>query len=380
MNYDFLQDLLTFTDFIAFIFFMCSVGYLFIFAIFSLKNKKGTFKKTKKNYRYLVVFTSNKFDENIQKSVKSFLNQNFSKSNYDIVLISRNVTKANESAFDGLPVTLIKCNEPGHFRGQMLETVLSKTESSYDVIVVMKRGDTVEANFLDEINKAYHSGGMAIQTHHMLKDPKTNTAILNALSKEINNSIFRKGHVNLGFSAGLIGSGMAFDYSWFKENITKVKQKGLTKQLETILLKQGVFIEYLEDVYTFDEKIRYPSDFYEERQHWYSSNIYSLTNALKDFPKAVLAGNFDFCDKIIQWILPSRFLLIFVIAVVAVTLLFVRWYLSIKWFGLLFLLFLTFDLSIPHKYHNTRFFFAIIALPSLFISTLMNSIGIGNKK
>jgi hypothetical protein len=372
MSHEFLQDVLTWADFVLFFFFMCSVSYLLVFAIFSLGKRKGKFKKARKDYRFLIAFTTNVIDENIHKSIQSFLQQHFPKENVDLAVYAEKVSDSSSASLQDLPVTLVERQNGERFRSEMLEAVLDKMDSNYDIVVVMKAGDTVDPSFLEEINRAYHSGGMAIQAHRMLKKPKTSTAILSAVSEEINNSIFRRGHVNLGFSAGLIGSGMAFNYQWFRQNITRVKSVGLTKQLETILLKQGIFIEYLENTCTYDEKSHTASDFYEERQHWYSAQRYSLSNALRDFPKALLAGNFDFCDKIIQWILPSRFILLFFIALFAVAMFFYDWYLSIKWFGLLFGLFLVFDLSIPTRFQNTRTFLALFSMPVLLLSTFIN--------
>lgn len=74
------------------------------------------------------------------------------------------------------------------------------------------------------------------------------------VSEEINNSIFRSGHTRLGFSSALIGSGMAFDYDWLIQYIYKATHVGVDKQLESMLLSQNIYIEFLEDVYTYDEK------------------------------------------------------------------------------------------------------------------------------
>ncbi|MDD4923166.1 MAG: glycosyltransferase family 2 protein [Bacteroidales bacterium] len=374
------RSLVNWADFIIFFIFLCSVGYLFIFAVSSLKNQKNVYRKAKKQYRYLVVFTTHQIDDRIYKSVNSFLDQNFPKDLYKIVIACRSLTESDKQKLNDLPVTVVTCQIGDPSRAIMFESVLKQMDSNYDVIVVMKQGNSVDPNFLEEINKAYYSGGMAIQTHRILKNPKTNTAILNAVSEEINNSIFRRGHVRMGFSAGLIGSGMAFNYIWFKNNITKVVHEGLTKQLEAILLKQGVFIEYLEKVYTYDEKGGSVSAFNKQRQDWYSTKRYTLRDAAKDFPKALLAGNFDFCDKIIQWLLPSRFILLVNICIIAIALIFFDWTLSIKWFILLLILLLVFDLSIPSRYRNARTMIALIAFPLLFLSTLMNTLKIrGNR-
>jgi len=372
MEYKVWHQLLTTADFILFFLFMCAVGYLFIFAIFSFKNQKVNFKKTNKKYRFLILFTAHKIDENIYKSLDSFYNQDFPDQNFDIAIAAGKVSDSAEKEFDRSPVTLIKSPGDERFRSGILEYTLQKIHSEYDIIVIMKAGNTVDPNFLEEINKAYHSGVMAVQTHFTSKNLKTSTAILNALSQEINNSIFRRGHVNLGFSAGLIGSGMAFNYEWFRKNISKVKKNGLTKQLETLLLRQGIFIEYLENIYTYDERKRSSSKSSGHRQHWYSAKFYSLGSAITELPKAFLAGNFDFCDKIIQWIIPSRFFLLFTIGIISIVLIFIDWTLCLKWFGLLFVILLVFDLSIPTKFHNSRTFFALFSLPILYISNFIN--------
>jgi len=236
----------------------------------------------------------------------------------------------------------------------------------------MKPNNTGDNTFLEEINKAYHAGGMVVQTHRVSKNIKTNTAILNAISEEINNSLFRRGHARLGFSSALIGSGMAFNYQWLKDNISKVKRGGLTKQLEAVLLKQGVFIEYFEHVYTYDEKVKNVSAFNDQRRGWYTSERYSLKKALKDFPKALFAGNFDYCDKIFQWMMPSKILLIPLIILFAIIIPIFDWSLSIKWWVLLFVLIFSFSISVPEKYLNLRTFWAMIAFPLLSISILRN--------
>jgi len=367
MDINEVYNIIIWVDGILFSLILCAVCYFFIFAIFSFKKQKINFKKTKKQYHFLIIFTSREIDDTIYKSLKSFYDQDFPDVNYDIAVVSKHISEAAEREYKDSPVILIKRPKEEHYRCQVLDYALKQIDKEYDIIVIMKEGNTTDRNFLDEINKAFHSGGMAIQTHYVRKNILSNTAILNALSEEINNSIFRRGHVNLGFSSGLIGSGMAFNYRWFKENIGKVEKNGLTKQLEILLLKQGIFIEYLENLYTYDERDHSQTENTSQRQHWYSAKFSSLIKVIGDLPKAFIVGNFDYCDKIIQWIIPSKFFLLFVILIFAFGLIFFDWILSIKWFGLLFFIMLVIDLTIPQKFQNWRTFFALFSLPILTI-------------
>ena len=49
-------------------------------------------------------------------------------------------------------------------------------------------------NFLKKINAAFAHGYVAVQGHRTAKNMNTSWAILDAVSEEINNNIFRKGH------------------------------------------------------------------------------------------------------------------------------------------------------------------------------------------
>lgn len=56
--------------------------------------------------------------------------------------------------------------------------------------------NTVSPIISDQINDAYYSGcQVVVQTHRQSKDIQTDIEALTALIEEINNAIFRKGHV-----------------------------------------------------------------------------------------------------------------------------------------------------------------------------------------
>lgn len=96
-------------------------------------------------------------------------------------------------------------------------------EGQYDIVLIMNADNVVDTNFLEVVNNTYASGSNAIQTHRIYQERPSNVSILNAITDEINNSILRAGHVNLGLSASLNGSGTAIDFTWFKENIRHLK-------------------------------------------------------------------------------------------------------------------------------------------------------------
>lgn len=97
-----------------------------------------------------------------------------------------------------------------------------------------------------------------------------------------------------------------------------------------------------------------------------------MRDAMRFFPRAFFAGNIDYCDKIFQWKMPSRFLLILYIIAFAVALSFVEFALSLKWIALLIALLFAFLLAIPERFINIRTFFAFLSLPFLIFAVIFD--------
>ena len=197
-------------------------------------------------------------------------------------------------------------------------------------------------------------------------------AILDAISEEINNSIFRKGHVNIGLPSALIGSGMAFDYLWFKDNVKSLSTAGEDKELELLLFKEGIFVDFLDNVMVYDEKIQKEKDFFNQRRRWVATQLGSLYTGLKDLPGAFFPLKIDYIDKIFQWMILPRVIILGGITIASFVCTAIEWELSIKWWILLLLLLSTFAIAIPDFLITNRNIGAIKKIPFLFILMFLN--------
>jgi len=239
-------------------------------------------------------------------------------------------------------------------------------------VAILDADNIVEAAFLQRINDAYDFGIPAMQAHRIAKGGKTDVAILDTVSEEINNSIFREGHVRAGLSSALIGSGMAFDYDWFARHIPMVTSAGEDKELELLLLKEGIYIDYLPDLYVYDEKTTSASAFYRQRRRWIAAQFDLLTRGIRYLPQAIVTGNMDYCDKIFQWMIPPRIVLGGFSFLMGITWVFADWMVSLKWWLVLFLLLSAFSLAMPDELYNASFRKALRKLPVLFFLTVAN--------
>lgn len=130
--------------------------------------------------------------------------------------------------------------------------------NDYDIALVLDADNVVPYDYLSDINDLFANPGVEIvQTHRIAKNMNNDMALLDAISEEINNTIFRLGHAKLGLSAALIGSGMAFRYDLFRDTMLNIKAVGgFDRELELTLLYQGKRFHYLPDTFVFDEKSR----------------------------------------------------------------------------------------------------------------------------
>lgn len=362
-------------DAILFLLFLIAVLYLFIFALFSLKKRKDQYPTAKKKYKFAVLFPAYREDRVILESVQSFLNQDYPREQYDIIVISDQMANTTNQKLRNFSAIVLEIKKPKSTKTNALQLVsryIDENNLLYDIVVIMDADNLVDPDFLNKINDAFYSGCLAVQTHRVAKNKDTNTAVLDAVSEEINNSIFRKGHTRLGFSSALIGSGMAFEYELFRDNIMKAGDVGVDKQLEKSLLIQNIYIEYLENVYTYDEKIKGSSGFYNQRRRWLSNQFSNLFSGISKLPLALLKGNWDYCDKLFQWMMPPRIILFGFIFLFAFLFTWVNWVMAIKWWGLLLLLCITFSMAVPDYLVDNKFKKAITSLPLLFLLMFFN--------
>lgn len=207
----------------------------------------------------------------------------------------------------------------------------------------------------------------------MAKNLNTNLSVLDAVSEEINNSIFRLGHANVGLSAALIGSGMAFGYALFKNIMLTIDAVGgFDRALELSLIKEGKRIYYLPEVDVLDEKVQNHANFSNQRRRWLSAQIHYLGRFIGDVPAAILKGNWDFCDKVFQQMSIPRILLLGMTFVISLFLSFVAGGLAIKWWILFVVLIVALLLAIPSSLFSKQLVVALFELPYSFLLMLRN--------
>lgn len=353
--------------------------YIFIFSLAGLfTKKKKENKATVKQNKFAVLIPGYKEDLVIIDVTQQALNQNYPKDLFDVVIIADSFKPKTITTLKELPIKLVEVSFDVSTKSKALNKAMQTIGDTYEVALVLDADNIMAPTFIEQINQAFHDGFKVVQGHRVAKNTNTSFAILDAISEEVNNHIFRKGHRSLGLSSALIGSGMAFDYSFFKETMSNVEAVGgFDKELELKLLRNGEKIEYLHNALVYDEKVQKAAVFANQRKRWLSAQfVYFQRFIASGIKELVLRGNIDFFDKVYQMVSPPRVLLAGIVTIVTFVYVLLSFWLPESasiltvstevWLAIFTLVVLAFLMAIPLKFYSASTLRAILTLPKAF--------------
>lgn len=321
-------------DWILFVSVAGTVLYLGVFAVASLFSKSHEVQKAKTQNRIVVLIPAYKQDNVIEQTVISILSQAYPQRLFDVTVISDHQDEMTNMRLAQYPITLLTPNFAESTKAKSLQyAILNLPEFKiYDIALILDGDNIVEQDFLQRVNDAFEvAATRAIQLHKISKNRDTTAARMDAIFEEINNAIFRRGHINLGISSALAGSGTAYDFTWFKTNVMKAKSAGEDKELEALLLRQEIFIDYFDNIYVYGEKKRTTTKLNEQRGRWASQQFHNVIRNVKFLPGAIFRKQYDLADKIIQWMLVPRTTMVGIIMLMSAILPFIYLTMAIKW-------------------------------------------------
>ena len=378
-----IQVIITIIDLLLWIIIAANVVYVLFFALASHLPKKTHIPSAISHQpSFLVLIPAYHEDAVIINTVKSFLKQDYPKDLYKLCVISDHMEATTNNQLADLPITLLQPSFENSSKAKALQYAISgikhQTSDIHDFVVILDADNIVASNFLSQLSQISHAD-IAIQCHRTAKNADNDIAALDGLSEEINNSIFRRGHNRIGMSSALIGSGMCFAYRWFKDNVTKLNTAVEDRELEVLLMKQGIYIHYAENIHVMDEKVSNSENFQRQRLRWMSGQVQTLCQMLPYIPKAIITGNINYIDKTVQQALIPRSILIVltpILCIIATLTSYILHHTSyiypLKWWLLLLLLFTAIYFAIPTKQRNRTLFNKMLVLPSLVWKMLSN--------
>ena len=369
-------------DLTFFIIVCMTVVYMGIFAMASMFSHHEDTPKSRKENRFIIFIPAFKNGASAEQTVRYILGQVYPQRLFDVTVVADQLDEMSNFRLAQQPITLLIPNFSKSSRAKSLQLAINNLPQFklYDIAVVLNPGNIVEPEFLNQLNDAYEAAGTkAIQCHMLSQNRDTISARLSAIFEEINNSIFRRGHVTLGLSAAASNSAMAFDFNWFKANIMTTKTTWDDKELEARLLRQHIFVDYFDDIMVFSEKTRKAEDFSRQRGRWLMSQLSTIIRNIRFLPWAIIQRHYDLVDKIIQWMLIPRIIMMGIIILMGIFMPFIYFSLAIKWWALFAIVLFIFALATPNYLVDDKWDYTFFSIPMILLSFLLAKTTIGKK-
>lgn len=366
------------------------IVYLFILAAAGRFGKLRKYSSHPDKARIALLIPSYKDDSVIVETAKQALTQQYPAHRYTVTVIADQLQPATILQLQELPINLIVVTLQKSMKARSLNTAFAQLSADhYDLAMILDADNLMSPDTLEKVNHAWHNGWKAIQCHRTAKNQNNSVAILDALSEEVNNTIYRKGQRVLGLSCALIGSGMAFNFPLIAEifALPAIQDNaGEDREIDTQLVKQMISVEYIEDAFIFDEKVQRKEVYEKQRTRWLGTQVDHLKSFLSPEMRPVRTHRL-YLHKLFQCIFLPRLLLMAVFLLVLLLsaadiafgwqILFPAWP---WWLGLIALYGCTLLIAIPPSFYNRKTLLALLKVPVLMFAMLRALLGIKKHK
>jgi cellulose synthase/poly-beta-1,6-N-acetylglucosamine synthase-like glycosyltransferase len=364
-------------ELIIIVYFIYIVLYSCVFSVAGLFYKSPIENRNNEKKYFCVFIPCYKEDVVILDVAKKALEQSYPTAYYDVVVIADSLQEKTITALQQLPIKVVEVQFASSTKVKSLNfAIQTLPDAKYDYAVILDADNVMKYDFIETINNTLTPSIKAIQGQRQPKNQNNSLAILDGVSEAINNHIYRQGTVSLGLSSSISGSGVVFSFDTLKEKLSTMSSiGGFDRELELLLLKDGITVKYHLGAIIYDEKVSHSKTFQNQRKRWISSQYFYLKKYFKDGVLALIKGNFTFFNSsVLRNIQLPRLINIGLLTMFTFGLFFVRDHLFFGysiWITLILINTFSILISIPKDFYNKKLLQAIFRLPGIFINMVL---------
>lgn len=255
------------------IFLQVLIGYnlilpliLLVFHSFKKSKYKGL-PNRQGNLDYAIIVTAYEETALLAPLVESILNLNY--NNYLVYIVADKCDVSNLD-FDNKKVILLKpeivlgSNIKSHFYA------INHFKRNHEILTILDSDNLVDPEYLNELNKYFDKGYHAVQGTRAAKKTRSTIAHLDGIRDLYYHFYDGKLLFELGSSATLSGSGMAFKIDLYTECLDKMKINGagFDKVLQAQIVKKDERIAFAGKAIVYDEKTSHSQQLVKQRSRW----------------------------------------------------------------------------------------------------------------
>jgi len=377
-----LQQIAIVLQYCLLFFLTIQVAYLLFFSLAGKVIQAPVLPKANSLRRMRLFIPGYKEDAVIISTAKNAIAQNYPGNLFEVVIIADSFSEATLATLRSLPIKVVEVQFEKSTKGKALQKAIDATANDpVDIVVILDADNHMAPGFLHMVNNAFEQGYKVVQGHRTAKNFQTSFAFLDACTEEINNHIFRRGHVAVGLPSALIGSGMAFGWQYFISLLQDIGEtSGEDKELEFRIVRQQEQIAFLDGSFVYDEKVAKTAVFSKQRSRWLAMQMEFLEKYFAEGWAQLFKGNISFFNKVFQtYLLPRVMLVAVLILWLAFTILFSQ---QFMWFstGLFIALAVSLLLGIPTRWYNKQLLLAFLQIPGAIFSMVIAMTNMGKAR
>jgi len=249
------------------------IGYnlvlpLLIYVFWKLINRKKALGQ-QQGYQadYAIIVTAYQYTEMLPSVVASLLKLNY--ANYIVYVVADNCDIESLNFNDQRvillkPVEILASNTRSHLYA------IDHFVRTHDRLTIIDSDNLVDPEYLNELNKYFDQGHVAVQGIRAAKNLDNTLSSLDAARDIYYHFYDGKLLYEVGSSATLAGSGMAFTVNLYRDFLSEndVKGAGFDKLLQFFLLSKDLKIAFAGEAIVFDEKTSRSDQLVNQRARW----------------------------------------------------------------------------------------------------------------
>lgn len=373
------MDIIKFIFSIAFTLVFIYLGiyslYLFVFSVVGKLILKKAPPLAAAYSKFVIYICAYKEDAIILNSAAQSLTIDYPQDKFHVCVIADSMQPETIVKLKEMPLQVVEVVFESSTKSKALHKAIENTFEDFDAAVVFDIDNVAAPDYLHHINNYLHAGDRVIQGHRVAKNTETPVAILDAISEEINNHIFRKAQRVFNLSAAIIGSGMALEYRLFKDTMAKIDAVGgFDKEMGLVLTRQNIHVAYADAALIYDEKVSNPEVFKKQRRRWLSAQFNLLkTYGMTGFTELFKHGNFDYFNEIYQTAILPRILMLGLMPLMLIVSILTpgvgpSWQM---WLTATALCYIGILVAVPGQFFNGKLLGAVLKIPLIFFTMLL---------
>lgn len=220
-----------------------------------------------KAYDYAIIVTAYQQTNLLPAVVDSILKLNY--QNYLVYVVADNCDISgldfqHDKVILLRPEETLASNTKSHFYA------VKHFKRDHEYLTIIDSDNLVEPEYLNELNNFFARGFIAVQGVRKAKNLNTDYACLDEAGDMYYRFIDRKLLFDVGSSASLAGSGMAFTTAFYRECLESlnIEGAGFDKVLQMAILDRSERIAFAENAIVYDEKTSKPDQLVNQRARW----------------------------------------------------------------------------------------------------------------